>query len=474
MEIMKYKAKALKHTWRHTRKRRVAGVLVALVVLTNAGLFLAYRNRTYPNTSIKGQQIGSISFKALPERIRTISLLPQKVTLTHDKTSKTMSTASLGMTVDNQETARNIAARRSWLPMLNLMAKQSPSISVPVSISVKPIVYQKQIATIAKDYEQAPTDAALTLQDGNFAITPETKAVSLDISGSQARIVEALAYGRDRAELMTKKTPPTITQASLAPSLAILRAQRDTGITVDYQTKSKKFSSAEVGQWFVQNGTGFTIAETKVNNALFDAGLELGVNPIDTADHAKSIKQSIENKKAARLMLSGTALGKKTITYCTAARGVTDSELSAMNSKAASTLNAKRGWSLGGNVTFQAANANCEFTLWLVAADQMPTFGAICDAMWSCAVRPNVAINYDRWRGASDAWNKDGGSLEDYRVMVINHEVGHWLGFDHSNCPGSGQAAPVMQQQSIDLQGCSFSPWPSSIERTALRSYLGL
>lgn len=75
-----------------------------------------------------------------------------------------------------------------------------------------------------------------------------------------------------------------------------------------------------------------------------------------------------------------------------------------------------------------------------------------------------VIINDDRWAGASDAWNSSGGSLRDYRHMVVNHEVGHWLGHGHSNCSKSGAKAPVMQQQSINLQGCVFNPWPLSEE----------
>jgi hypothetical protein len=85
-----------------------------------------------------------------------------------------------------------------------------------------------------------------------------------------------------------------------------------------------------------------------------------------------------------------------------------------------------------------------------------------------------VVINNDRWLYASTAWNNQGGSLEEYRSMVINHETGHWLGFNHSYCPGTGQPAPVMQQQSIDLQGCVFNPWPTATETAILKQRLGL
>ena len=52
--------------------------------------------------------------------------------------------------------------------------------------------------------------------------------------------------------------------------------------------------------------------------------------------------------------------------------------------------------------------------------------------------RPNVVINNDRWVFASSSWNAGGGSLRDYRHMVVNHEVGHWLGHGHLFCPGPG------------------------------------
>jgi hypothetical protein len=53
--------------------------------------------------------------------------------------------------------------------------------------------------------------------------------------------------------------------------------------------------------------------------------------------------------------------------------------------------------------------------------------------------------------------------------MEINHETGHWLGLGHSNCAGPGQAAPVMQQQSIDMQGCRINSWPLPWELDAVR-----
>ncbi len=459
-------------------------MLLLLFILVNVIIASAYRNRTYPNTSIDGQVIGSVEHTALEDRLKKLKLLPEKISLMHDGVATELAVSEIGAGVDHRQISQHIAEQRPWLPIANLLTKPD----APLFVAIKPDVYQKKMTAIGAAYKKAAVNASLTLRDGQFVITPEVDAVSFDASGTQANIVEALQKGRQtggtKADIATKKVAPAVTRASLTQAISPLQAQRNTAITLTYDTKSKRFSPNEIGSWFVRSGPTYALADDKINAAIADAGLELGVATTNTTEIATIAKRSVENKQTAKLALAGSPVGKKTYSFCTAGRNIAANEVEGLARKATETLNAKRGWSLGGNITFNHVGAiaqtepavvpSCDFTLWLSAADQMPTFGAICDSMWSCAVRPNVVINYDRWQNASEAWNKDGGSIEDYRVMVINHEVGHWLGFNHSNCPASGQAAPVMQQQSINLQGCTFNPWPSATERTSLRSYLGL
>lgn len=78
----------------------------------------------------------------------------------------------------------------------------------------------------------------------------------------------------------------------------------------------------------------------------------------------------------------------------------------------------------------------------------------------SCRVGNWVVINADRYLYNADAVRAVGGSLADYRHYLINHEVGHRLGHDHEHCPGRGQLAPVMQQQTLRMEGCRFNGWP--------------
>ena len=75
----------------------------------------------------------------------------------------------------------------------------------------------------------------------------------------------------------------------------------------------------------------------------------------------------------------------------------------------------------------------------------------------SCRAGNFVMINLDRWLTAIPDYD---GDVALYREYVVNHEVGHQLGYNHVACPGPGRLAPVMQQQTFGLDGCRANGSP--------------
>lgn len=136
------------------------------------------------------------------------------------------------------------------------------------------------------------------------------------------------------------------------------------------------------------------------------------------------------------------------------------------------TLGARAGWTADGDVRFQraAGDGGHDFTIYLTtsgttaelcAAVGLDVVGSgLPDGGVSCRTPGQVVLNLSRWRLSVPHYVEAGVTLEAYRQMLVNHEVGHQLGYGHEACPERGGPAPVMQQQSITLDGCEPNPWP--------------
>jgi hypothetical protein len=160
----------------------------------------------------------------------------------------------------------------------------------------------------------------------------------------------------------------------------------------------------------------------------------------------------------------------RTFTYEVRTRGTVVADVAVFRRIAAETLNDRRGWSLGGSIRYREVASGGSFTLWLAAPSELPGFSPVCSAQYSCRVGRNVIINDARWRTGTSAWP----DVAEYQHYVINHELGHWLGRGHASCPAAGGPAPVMQQQSIGLQGCRTNTWPLASEKQAVAATYGV
>ncbi|WP_329107010.1 DUF3152 domain-containing protein [Micromonospora sp. NBC_01699] len=129
-----------------------------------------------------------------------------------------------------------------------------------------------------------------------------------------------------------------------------------------------------------------------------------------------------------------------------------------------------RSWTGSGQLRLQRVpdGSNYDFTVYLATAD---TAARMCAAggtdiriggkpYTSCRTPGKVIINLNRWMLSVDYLVAAKLPLATYRLYVINHETGHQLGHGHEQCLGKGKPAPVMQQQTLFLNGCTVNPWP--------------
>ena len=162
--------------------------------------------------------------------------------------------------------------------------------------------------------------------------------------------------------------------------------------------------------------------------------------------------------------------GMKTIYYKTMVWGSVVANFDDFKVKVAETLNDSRGWVRAGLKFVEVGSGQDVDVILSDPAHLEATPG--CSGELSCTTWSNqVIINDVRWREGTEASRAGGMSTRDYQHMVVNHEMGHWLGhYSHiEGCTAEngfiGGPAPIMLQQSTGLRGCtSFNAWPLTPE----------
>lgn len=125
-------------------------------------------------------------------------------------------------------------------------------------------------------------------------------------------------------------------------------------------------------------------------------------------------------------------------------------------------LGHQQGWTNDGETGFQLSDTGgVDFSVKIATPDTVDAlcgeYGLDTQGEVNCRVGDEVIVNLLRWVEGSP---KFPGPIEEYRALIINHEVGHRLGYGHEGCPGPGELAPAMMQQIRGLDGCEANAWP--------------
>ena len=126
-----------------------------------------------------------------------------------------------------------------------------------------------------------------------------------------------------------------------------------------------------------------------------------------------------------------------------------------------SVLNDRRSWRATRKAAFQLVSTaeHADLHVYIATPDTTDRLCAplLTRGKLSCQVGNRVVLNAKRWVFGAETYGND---IINYRRYLINHEFGHTLGYQHTDCAGKGKTADIMIQQTKGLGGCKANPWP--------------
>ena len=431
--------------------------VVCLFGAVNGVLAWHFNDRFYPGAQAGAVELGNVTY-GRAQQVLTDRMDRHPLILAFDEDVVKIPTADLDVNYDVSQTINDLKQQpRPWLPIMAWLGFDTSHL-VDLAYSADESRIRAKADQLIDRFNREPKSATLTIADGQATLQPEEVGYTYDRRMVIRDMVTGLSHLPDEPQMITvMATPAEMSTKELQPLYEQARQMLAANITLVAEGEEFSPSRAEVGSWlrvtdkpelvFNRDLIGLYVDDiaNQVNKAVVNTimvtrnGQEVvereGVagRQLQEAEAIEKIIDALKEAEhtTATLAVSTvepTVVRPFTYAYCVQANQVDTGKLSYFSQKIAQTLADPRGWSLNGQIYFQKVSSGCSFNLILAAAHTLPHYSSGCSAMWSCRVGPNVIINNDRWEGATTAWNNAGGSLSEYQHMVINHEVGHWLG----------------------------------------------
>lgn len=445
--------------WHAIPKVWLAGLFTfALFLVLNIALQSYYSSRVYPGVRMASSNLGSISLSALHAQVSRIKPISTLSAVVGSETYQ-FNTSNLG-TVNEAQAAREVWAAGRSTPL--------PIAGVLETLLSKPIALPRQLSNVAVSsladnlvsrVDRSASNAVPIIDQGQAFVISEKSGSQLDPQRVASEI--RLTYGYGPSFSMTPdKVEPAVTSSAYANDLQI--AQQILAQTFQLRMGNVVYSptAVQVGSWIAFGGPGKGVSvnglavANYINSIVGKFDRAAATNALVNALQLhQSLKYAIITGKSTpvpKLSSNAPTFPVATFSYCLDASSTAEAKV--LSSSASNAFSDLAGWNLGGRLKFVQVSSNCNFGIDLMPASSMSSVSTACAGQTTCGVGSTLALNLSNWLAAPAAWI---GGIDSYREQMISHEVGHWLGFSHASCFAKSSPVPILEDPTVELDGCS-------------------
>lgn len=446
-------------------------VFVAFLIV-NGAIFSFYANRVYPGVKVGQVDLGGMPLDSLRAKLQAMKT--QSTLMVEAGGSKYQLDMNRAVRVDVERAEREIKAIGHSTPMPLAGVVQS-LLSKPVALYevTDEAVVRSELEKLAVTLSHKPSNAVPLVVNGQALVIAEKAGRELDVDKAVAEVRSG--YGNaGSVKLAFKKVSPVVAASAYGNEIQEAQSMLALDLQINVRTATYGPNSVDIGKWlmFKAPGQGVTVDGAAV--AAYVASLP---GTFDRKAATTALTAAVQQKKNLSYKASTRKTAVPQLTsmiswplisygYCVKSDRQQDTE--ALRDKVTATVGQTGGWSLGGRLKFTSVEAGCNFTVELVSAQRMKDIEPGCAGRTTCQTGNELLINGESWQVVPDSWKS---GLEAYRAEMINHEIGHWLGFDHASCSRQ-TAAPVLSAPALMVSGCSPNWYavPTEVQGTKLLS----